>query len=107
MFRRRSSSIAGRTGSGVAALSTSVPGTCAAAVLFECASCPYQGSLSAWSILSCTSTDLRKWLLEIWLLASSKKAPSAAEPARQLGVTVKTAWLMRRKTRPRDGSSRR
>ena len=64
-----------------------MPGTCAAAVLFECASCPYQGSLSAWSILSCTSTDLRKWLLEIWLLASTKKAPAAAELSRELGKT--------------------
>jgi hypothetical protein len=42
-------------------------------------------------------TDLRKWFLAIWLLASTKKAPSAAELARQLGVTAKTAWLMRRK----------
>jgi len=41
--------------------------------------------------------DLRKWFLAIWLLASTKKAPSAGELARQLGVTVKTAWLMRRK----------
>jgi len=39
-------------------------------------------------------------LLAIWLLASTKKAPSAAELARQLGVTVKTAWLMRRKIAP-------
>jgi len=65
--------------------------------LFECASCHYQGSLTVGTILSCTRTDLRKWLLAIWLLASTKKAPSAAELARQLGVTVKTAWLMRRK----------
>jgi len=65
--------------------------------LFECASCHYQGSLTAGTILSCTRTDLRKWLLAIWLLASTKKAPSAAELARQLGVTGKTAWLMRRK----------
>src|SRR5450756_1626098 len=65
--------------------------------LYECASCHYQGSLTAGTILSCTRTDLRKWLLAIWLLASTKKAPSAAELARQLGVTVKTAWLMRRK----------
>jgi transposase-like protein len=65
--------------------------------LFECASCHYQGSLTASTIFSHTRTDLRKWLLAIWLLASTKKAPSAAELSRQLGVTVKTAWLMRRK----------
>jgi hypothetical protein len=36
-------------------------------------------------------------LLAIWLLASTKKAPSAAELSRHLGVTAKTAWLVRRK----------
>src|SRR4030065_2616128 len=48
-------------------------------------------------MFACTRTDLRKWCLAIWLLASTKKAPSAAELARQRGVTGKTAWLMRRK----------
>jgi transposase-like protein len=65
--------------------------------LFECAHCHYQGSLTAGTIFQGTRTDLRKWLLAIWLLASTKKAPSAAELARQLGVTAKTAWLLRRK----------
>jgi len=64
--------------------------------LFECASCHYQGSLTAGAILACMRTDLRKWLPAIWLLAATKKAPSAAELARQLGVTVKAAGLMRR-----------
>jgi len=66
--------------------------------LFECASCHYQGSLTAGTILSYTRTELRKWFLAVWLSASTKKAPSAAEHSRQLGVTVKTAWLMRRKS---------
>ena len=65
--------------------------------LYECAHCHYQGSLTAGTILARTRTDLRKWFLAIWLLASTKKAPSAAELSRQLGVTAKTAWLMRRK----------
>jgi transposase-like protein len=65
--------------------------------LYECASCHYQGSVTAGTVFHKTRTDLRKWFLTIWLLASTKKAPSAAELARQLGVTVKTAWLLRRK----------
>jgi len=65
--------------------------------LYECAACHYQGSLTAGTVLHCTRTDLRKWFLAIWLLASTTKAPSAAELARQLGVTGKTAWLVRRK----------
>jgi hypothetical protein len=65
--------------------------------LSECACCHHQDSLTAGTILARTRPDLRKWLLAIWLLASSKKAPSAAELSRQLGVTAKTAWLLRRK----------
>jgi transposase-like protein len=65
--------------------------------LYERASCHYQGSLTAGTIFSGTRTDLRKWFLAVWLLAFTKKAPSAAELSHQLGVTVKTAWLMRRK----------
>jgi transposase-like protein len=65
--------------------------------LYECVSCHYQGSLTAGTIFHGARTDLRKWFLAIWLLASTKKAPSAAELSRQLGVTAKTAWLMRRK----------
>ena len=65
--------------------------------LFECAGCGYQASVTAGTLLHKTRTDLRKWLLAIWLLASMKKPPSAAELSRQLGVTGKTAWLLRRK----------
>lgn len=65
--------------------------------LYECVGCHYQGSLTAGTVFQHSRTELRKWFLAIWLLASTKKAPSAAELARQLGVTGKTAWLMRRK----------
>ena len=65
--------------------------------LYECAGCGYQASVTAGTLFHKTRTDLRKWLLAIWLLASMKKPPSAAELARQLGVTGKTAWLLRRK----------
>jgi len=65
--------------------------------LYECAGCGYQASVIAGTLFHKSRTDLRKWLLAIWLLASMKKPPSAAELSRQLGVTGKTAWLMRRK----------
>jgi transposase-like protein len=65
--------------------------------LYECAHCHYQGSLTAGTIFQASRTDLRKWFFAIWLLASTPKAPSAAELARQLQVTGKTAWLLRRK----------
>jgi transposase-like protein len=65
--------------------------------VYECAHCHYQGSLTAGTVFHNSRTDLRKWFFAIWLLASTPKAPSAAELARQLRVTGKTAWLLRRK----------
>src|SRR5674476_1609169 len=65
--------------------------------LYECAGGGYQASVTAGTLFHKSRTDLRKWMLAIWLLASMKKPPSAAELSRQLGVTGKTAWLMRRK----------
>ena len=53
--------------------------------------------MTAGTLLHKTRTDLRKWVLAIWLLASMKKPPSSAELSRQLGVAGKTAWLLRRK----------
>ena len=65
--------------------------------LFECASCGHQVSPTAGTIFHKTRTSLKKWFLAIYLLASTKKAPSSAELKRQLGVSAQTAWTMRRK----------
>ena len=65
--------------------------------LFECVSCGHQASLTAGTILEGTRTDLRKWFLAIYLLATTKKPLSSAELARQLGIATVTAWTMRRK----------
>ena len=74
--------------------------------LYECAHCHHQASVTAGTMFQYSRTDLRKWFLAIWLLASTKKAPSAAELARQLGVTAKTAWLLRRKIQHTMGGGR-
>jgi transposase-like protein/ribosomal protein L37AE/L43A len=65
--------------------------------LYECTACGHQTSVTAGTLLHKSRTDLRKWFLAIWLLSTMKKPPSAAELARQLGVTAKTGWLIRRK----------
>ena len=36
--------------------------------LYECAGCGYKASVTAGTLLHKTRTDLRKWLLAIWLL---------------------------------------
>jgi transposase-like protein len=65
--------------------------------LYECTACNHQASVTAGTLLHRSRTDLRKWFLAIWMLSTMKKPPSAAELSRQLGVTLKTGWLIRRK----------
>jgi transposase-like protein len=65
--------------------------------LFECAGCGHQASPTAGTILHKTKTSLQKWFLAIYLMSSTKKAPSAAELCRQLRVAYHTAWSIRRK----------
>lgn len=65
--------------------------------LFECGACGYQASLTAGTILHKSKTPLKKWLMAIYILGSTKKALSSAELGRQLGVANQTAWTMRRK----------
>jgi len=64
---------------------------------FECIDCGYQASATAGTVLHRTRTKIQKWFLAIYWMASTPKAPSASELERQLGVTYKTAWIMRRK----------
>ena len=66
-------------------------------LLFECAHCGYQASLTAGTVLQGTRVDLRKCLLAIYLLAATKKTLSSAELARQLGIAPQTAWTIRHK----------
>jgi transposase-like protein len=66
-------------------------------LLFACAHCGYQASLTAGTVLQGTRVDLRKWLLAIYLLAATKKTLSSAELARQLGIAPQTAWTIRHK----------
>ncbi len=65
--------------------------------LFQCRACRHQASVTAGTIMKGTRTDLRKWFLAIYLLATTKKPLSSAELARQLGIATVTAWTMRRK----------
>jgi len=65
--------------------------------LYECTRCGHQASVTAGTIFEGTRTDLKKWFLAIYLLATTKKPLSSAELGRQLGVATQTAWTMRRK----------
>lgn len=47
--------------------------------------------------MEATKLPLRKWFLAMYLMTQSKNAITSLELKRQLGVTYKTAWLMKHK----------
>lgn len=65
--------------------------------LWECLWCGYQCSSIVGTIMEATKLPLTKWFLAMFLLTQSKNAIAALELMRQLGVTYKTAWMMKHK----------
>jgi len=65
--------------------------------LWECLGCGYQCSSIAGTVFEATKLPLTKWFLAMFLLTQSKNSIAALELMRQLGVTYKTAWLMKQK----------
>lgn len=65
--------------------------------LWECLACGYQCSAIAGTIMEATKLPLRKWFLSMFLMTQSKNAIASLELMRQLGVTYKTAWMMKYK----------
>lgn len=65
--------------------------------LWECLSCGYQCSSIVGTIFEHTKLGLSVWFLAIYLMTQSKNAISALELKRQLGVSYKTAWLIKHK----------
>jgi len=65
--------------------------------LWECLGCAYQCSSIAGTIMEATKLPLTKWFLAMFLLTQSKNSIAALELMRQLGVTYKTAWLIKHK----------
>ena len=47
--------------------------------------------------MEATKLPLRKWFLSMYLMTQSKNAISSLELKRQLGVSYKTAWMMKHK----------
>lgn len=65
--------------------------------LWECLGCGYQCSAIAGTVMEATKLPLRKWFLSMYLMTQSKNAIASLELKRQLGVTYKTAWMMKHK----------
>ncbi len=69
-------------------------------VLWECASCHRQTSLTAATILDATKLPLTTWFWAAFLVATDKRGPSALLLDRQLGIgDHKSAWFLLHKLR--------
>jgi len=64
---------------------------------WQCASCRHQCSVISGTIFESTKLPLTSWFLAMHLLTQSKNNVSALELGRQLGVSYKTAWLLKHK----------
>lgn len=68
-------------------------------LLFQCASCRHQTSLTAGTIFHKTRTPLTVWFWALFLAAHDKRGISALALSRELEVSYKTAWLLLHKIR--------
>ncbi len=67
--------------------------------LLKCKACRKQFSVTVGTIFEGSHIPLGKWLMATFLICSSKKAMSAHQLHRMLGVTYKSAWFMAHRIR--------
>lgn len=64
---------------------------------WQCGGCQRQTSLISGTIFEASKLPLLRWFLALQLLSQSKNNVSALELKRQLGVSYRSAWLMKHK----------
>ena len=64
---------------------------------WQCGGCARQCSLISGTMFEASKLPLSRWFLALQLLTQSKNNVSALELMRQLGVSYRTAWLMKHK----------
>jgi ribosomal protein L37AE/L43A len=64
---------------------------------WQCGACAQQCSLISGTIFESTKLPLSRWFLAMQLLTQSKNNVSALELMRQLGVSYRSAWLLKHK----------
>jgi transposase-like protein len=67
--------------------------------LYCCSACRKPFTATVGTVLEDSHVPIGKWLMAIFILCSSKKAVSAHQLHRMLGVTYKTAWFMAHRIR--------
>ena len=63
----------------------------------QCSACRYQCSLISGTLFEATKLPLTRWFLAMHLLTQSKNNIAALELMRHLGVSYRTAWLVKHK----------
>lgn len=66
-------------------------------LLRECFVCGYQSSSIAGTVMEHTKVPLTKWFQAMYLLTQNKNTLSALALSRQIGVSYRTAWLLKHK----------
>ncbi len=64
---------------------------------WQCGGCQYQCSVTSGTVFEATKLPLTRWFLAMQLLTQAKNNVSALELTRQLGVSYRTAWLIKHK----------
>lgn len=67
--------------------------------VYKCKLCRKQFTVTVDTIFSDSHIPLNKWLIAVYLIASSKKGISANQLHRMLGITYKSAWFMTHRIR--------
>jgi transposase-like protein len=67
--------------------------------VYKCGNCRQQFTVRVGTIMEDSKLPLSKWLMAIHLLTSSKKGISSNQIARELKITVKTAWFLTHRIR--------
>lgn len=62
--------------------------------VYKCGACREQFTATVNTVLEDSHLPLSKWVMAIFILCSSKKAVSALQISRMLGLQYKTAWFM-------------
>jgi ribosomal protein L37AE/L43A len=77
---------------------------------WQCGHCAYQRSVLSGTLFEATKLPLSRWFMAMQLLTQCKNNGSALELRRQLGVSYRTAWLMKHRImeamRLREGRAR-
>lgn len=75
--------------------------------LYCCAACRKPFTATVGTVLEGSHIPISKWLMAIFIICSSKKAVSAHQLHRMLGMTYKTAWFMAHRIRFAFGNDKR